>query len=139
MGHKRKSKVYKLVWPEDHDNYGLEVCMKAMNTEELLKIGGMADINLNSGPEAMSALDDMMSLFASKLDSWNLEDDNDQPVPSSFEAVKAQDLDFIMELIDAWMRNIVGVSVPLGQGSNVGETSLEGLIPMEPLSQNQAS
>lgn len=141
MGHRRKSKVYKLVWPEDHENHGLEVCVKSLSTAELMRLGSLADKDLTEdlSPEAMAALEDMMRLFASKLVKWNLEDEDGEPVPATYEGLNSQELDFTMELIDAWMNTVAGIAAPLGANSSAGNPALEASLPMEPLSESQAS
>lgn len=141
MGFRRQSRVYRLVWPEGHDNHGLEVRMRPLSIDELARIGGMADLDLtrDSGPEAQAALDDMLRLFADKLIGWNLDDDQGDEVPATFEGVRAQDLDFVLELVDAWMTAAAGVDSPLSDGSTAGGTSVAESIPMVPLSASQAS
>jgi hypothetical protein len=141
MGFRRQSKVFRLVWPEGHDNHGLEVKVGALSIGELSKIGGMAELDLqaDNGPEAMAALDEMLALFADKLASWNLEDEDGAPVPADLDGVRGQDLDFIMEMVDAWMTAAAGVLPPLSSGSTDGGTPLAASIPMEPLSESLAS
>jgi hypothetical protein len=141
VGFQRQGKVYRLVWPEGHDNHGLEVRMRPLSIAELQQIGSMAELDLSSdaGPEAMAALDDMIGLFASKLIGWNLDDDQGEPVPATFDGAKAQDTDFVLELIDAWMTAAAGVTPPLPNGSTGGGTPLAASIPMEPLSPSLAS
>lgn len=139
MGFKREAKVYKLVWPEDHENHGLEVRMRGLAVGELAALGGMADLGGPATAEALAALDDLLRLFASKLVGWNLDDDQGEPVPATYDGVQTLDNEFVMQLVDAWMTATAGVSPPLSPSSIGGGTSLAGSIPMEPLSASRAS
>ena len=144
MGFKRGGTVYKLVWPEGDDNHGMEARMRGLSVAELMQLGKLGDLDLTGAggqptADAMAALDGILELFASKLVSWNLEDDDDQPVPTTLEGVRAQDLDFVMEMIDAWMTAAAGVAPPLSQNSTGGETFPVESLPMEPLSGSLAS
>jgi hypothetical protein len=141
VGFQRQGRIYRLVWPEGHENHGLEVRVRALSIDDLSRIGGMAELDLSrdNGPEALGALDDMLALFASKLVGWNIDDDQGEPVPATLAGVKAQDLDFVLELVDAWMTAAAGVAPPLSESSTGGGTPLAASIPMEPLSPSLAS
>lgn len=133
MGHKRKKKTYRLVWPEDHESHGLVVRIRSLSMREML--------NLRRPDEDSDLTDDSaVALFASKLVSWNLEDeDTGEPVPPTLDGVLDQDNDFVLEMIGAWTAAAAGVSPPLGGSSTGGEPSLEASMPMVPLPENRAS
>ena len=136
MGYVRDRKIYKLVFA-DPEFDGLEVRARGLTTAELLEMQALEP----TGNEAEDAtkLERQLQLFAGKLVSWNLEEPEGVPVPTTLDGVKTQELDFIMQVIDAWMRAVMGIAAPLGPPSNSGGTSLEASLPMEPLSASRAS
>jgi hypothetical protein len=138
-GFKRPGKVYKLVFTDDLD--GLEVKARSMSTGALLDMAPLLDLKLSATPtaEEMEGIRDLLERFAEVLVSWNLEDDDDQPVPADIDGLLAQDLDFVMTIITAWADAVSGVPAPLPQTSPGGEPSLAASIPMDVSSQSLAS
>lgn len=128
MGYKRKLKTYTLQFDTD-DMAGFECVMRGLNIGEYLRVNGMGDADEETVPG-------LLDLFADKLVSWNLEDDNNQPIPANRESVHAQDLDFILTIAPAWINAVSGVSGPLEQTSNNGPQYPAVSIPMEPLPPN---
>jgi hypothetical protein len=132
-GYKRKSKNYVLAF-EDPEMDGLEVRVKSMSVGKVREF--LAKSRSNE-VDVGATFDD----FADGLLSWNLLDDDDRPVPPTREGIDAQDVDFIMAIVTAWMETITGVADadPLGGRSNSGEPSLVASLPMVPLSASRAS
>lgn len=96
-------------------------------------------------PDA-TGTDRAVSLFAPCLAEWNLEDDDGNPVPTTEEALREQDPDLVVAILDAWINAVEGVGTeggavpaPLATPSNDGEPLVEASIPMEPLSESRAS
>jgi hypothetical protein len=135
MGYVR-DKIYKLVFADEEFD-GLEVRARGLTTAELLEMKSLEP----SGDETEDAekLQRQIELFAGKLVSWNLETPGGQAVPASLDGVKSQDLEFVLQIIDAWMRAVISVPGPLGDRSNGGGTFPEASLPMEPLSASRAS
>ncbi len=142
--YERPPKRYVLKF-EDHP--GLEVVMKGLPVGEFLELAQMAgrlqgrNLLALSGEElagAIEATDGLFAKFAAALVSWNL-DENGQPVPATVDGVRSQDLDFILELLLAWMDAVVAVDTPLPQPANGQGTSLEASMPMETLSASPGS
>jgi hypothetical protein len=132
-GYKRKSKNYVLAF-EDPEMDGLEVKVKS------LSVGKVREFLAKSRANEVD-VDGTFDDFEKALLSWNLLDDDDQPVPTNREGIDGQDVDFIMAIVTAWMETITGVpdADPLGGRSNSGEPSLVASLPMVPLSASQAS
>ena len=80
-----------------------------------------------------------MSRFAGALVSWNLEDEDGEPIPADLAGVLSNDFDLNLELIGAWLDAASGAATPLGRPSTSGSPSLEASLPMDPLSPSQAS
>lgn len=71
--------------------------------------------------------------YLNRLVSWNLEDEDDQPVPADYYGLMSQDADFAMTLVMAWMDGVLGTPGPLGRNSNDGMPPEGVSIPMETL------
>jgi hypothetical protein len=133
MGYKRESKTYNLVF-KDTAMAGLEVLTKSCPTGVFLEMASLVDVELPLKKEDEEKVQRLFDRFADRLVSWNLEDDDDQPIPATIEGLYSQDLDFILQIILAWLDAVGGVTAPLGQPSTSGSRSLEEQLPMDPLS-----
>lgn len=127
MGYRPKRKVYALAF-EGEEYEGLEVKIRGLNTGQIMDI----DAARADGGEA--AIVTMLQLMADQLVEWNVEDDEGQPVPPTFEGIRSLDVDFNWAIIDAWQNATAGVPAPLDSDSTSGEPSLVASIPMETLS-----
>lgn len=137
-GYRRPRKVYKLVF-EDPSMGGLEVRATGVSLGTLTDLVKLAEqAKDRTSAEALAAFGELVDGFGKALRSWNLEDD-DGPVPATVDGLVAQDADFAMEIILAWMEAIAGVSGPLVRRSSGGGPSPEASIPMEVLSPSLAS
>jgi hypothetical protein len=144
VGFKAKHKTYKLIF-EDEEFEGLEVLARSLPLGSFMDtIGAMPTPAEALDPsrltaEQRGAVGDMFAEFARALVSWNLEDDDGEPVPATLDGLQAQDIDFVMRIITAWMDALGGIPAPLAGRSTAGVPSLAGSIPMEPLSASRAS
>jgi hypothetical protein len=134
MGYKREPTIYKLKF-EDPEFEGLEIRTKSVPLGVFLD---MEELISRERPDR-ETVDKLFRHFAGILVGWNLEDENDIPVPATVEGLYSQDLRFVRVVIDAWREAMVDVPAPLAQASDDGELSPEASIPMEPLSPSQAS
>lgn len=134
---KKKAKIFLLKFA-DEDMDGLEVRIRSTTMAGLIDMAKLADLSKEVTQEDLVALDPLFDRFIACLDSWNLEDDG-EPVPMTKAALMDQDIDFVLEVIGAWVEAAAGVSAPLGQKSNAGELSLAESIPMETLPPSLAS
>lgn len=136
MGFKKESTVFKLEF-EDPAYSGLEVKAKSVPTGDFLDLMDAASkMDLTSktfSPNDLKAVRVLIEGFAKALVSWNLEDDNDEPVPATFASVRDQELPFLLPIVTAWMDAVAGVSAELGKASSSGGTFPEAAIPMAPL------
>lgn len=138
MGFKAKKKLYLLRFAEGHDLCGLEVTMASVSMGVLLEMQ-----ELSSRPDEtkadMAAFHRLVEVFAGAMIGWNLEDEQDQPIPANETGILLQDPDFIMAIISEWTKAISGVPDPLDEGSTSGGLSLEASLPMAPLSSSLPS
>lgn len=128
MAFQRKRKVYHLDFGgTEYD--GLEVKVHGLTTGEYLELVSLT----GSTGEKSSETEQLLRLFAKHLVSWNLQEEG-EPVPSSFDGVKANDLAMNMRIIDAWTDAMVNVSAATEKKSLAGDPSLVASIPTETLS-----
>lgn len=127
MGYKRVKKVYNLQFA-DPDMEGLEVRAHSMPLGELMQLADGID---NIEKASIDDVDALLSTFADVLVSWNLEDDDDQPIPASLDGLKGQDQEFVFSIVMSYVNAVSGVSAPLPQTSPGGEPSLAASIPMD--------
>ncbi|HEV8653263.1 MAG TPA: hypothetical protein VG276_28690 [Actinomycetes bacterium] len=139
MGYRPKRKVYRLTF-EDEDMGGLVVRAHSTSLGGLLAALGILTIDTDDlSAEDLAKLGELFRTFAAALVEWNVEDEAGQPVPATFEGLASQDADFVLVIVRAWAEAISGVPAPLGPPSPDGRPSPAPSIPMEALSQNQAS
>jgi hypothetical protein len=124
MGYRPKRRIYNLNFAGT-EYEGLEVAARGMTVGEELELDGQ-DL---TGDLIVRAL-------ANRLISWNVEDDNGEPVPTTFEGVCTQDGAMILAILNAVRQANSGVPDPLPETSPSGETSPAPPIPMAPLSQS---
>jgi hypothetical protein len=135
VGYKRPVKV--LTWDEGHDMHGLEVRLRGLSVEAVVRYARVAAEITNPGTPVERKAEmgaELFAEFAKRLVSWNLEEDDGTPVPATHDGVREQDLDFILDIVLAWMEAVAGVGNPLPNGSNSGGRFPEVSIPMELLS-----
>jgi hypothetical protein len=132
MGYKPKRTIYKLDF-SDTEYAGLEVAVRAGSIDDLLGLQELAGADGMTADEARR----MFTGFAALLVSWNVEDDDDKPVPTSYEGVASQEPDFIKAIITAFYANVAGTPPPLPGASDSG-ASLAG-EPMPGLAQASRS
>lgn len=107
MGHRKIPTIYTLTEIEE----GLIVRMKAIRIGRLRKLMSIVD------DETGEALDEMFALLQEGLVSWNLEDENGVPVPTTMEGIEEQEMPLVLGILEAWLKNMTGPSEELGKGS----------------------
>jgi len=129
MGYRPPRKIYNLDFTGT-DYEGLQVALRGFTVGEELDL----DDKDMTGPLIVETL-------VARLVSWNVEDDQGQPVPATHEGVRSQDSVMIGAIISALREATSGVPAPLPETSPSGETSPAPPIPMPmaPLSENHQS
>jgi hypothetical protein len=131
MGFRPPRKIYTLDFTgTDYD--GAHVRMRGTTLAEQIHV---EDLRASDAPD--SGLE-LFEFLASLLVDWNIEDDNEQPVPATLDGVRAQDFGFTVAIMNALQTAVTGVSAPLEPSSADGEPSAVASIPMEPLSDHPA-
>lgn len=127
MGFQRKRKVYKLDFVgTEYD--GLEVRIRGLTTGEYLEL-----VSLTGSTETTSSeTEKLLRLMSTHLVGWNLQED-DEPVASTFDGVKSNDLAMNMRIIDAWTDAMVNVPASTEKKSRSGDLAMVASIPTEVL------
>lgn len=135
MGYKVKPKTYLVQFDEGHEFHGVEARLSGMSYGEWEQVTGL------DGSEGETNGADSVRRFVDHLISWNLEDEDDKPLPTTMEAVKQLDHSLVAALNNAWIQTLIGVhnADPLPESSPSGEPSQVASIPMEALSESLAS
>jgi len=135
MGYKAKLKTYLVRFDEGHEFHGVEARLRGMTYGEWEVAAGLDGGDGDSNGAAS------VKRFVDHLISWNLEDEDDKPLPITMDAVKQIDHDLVAALNNAWIQTLIGVADtdPLPDSSTSGEPSLVESVPMEALSPSLAS
>lgn len=152
MGYKR-NKLLKLSFEEAHELHGLEVQIRPAKMKLITEIASLdkstEDISQllcevcqrgefnDSGNPSAECLGGILESFVGYLHSWNLEDENDQPVPSNMVGVLDQDIELILYLLESWAEATGSVPEALKAKSTAGEQSPVASEAMDLLSQSQ--
>jgi hypothetical protein len=125
-GYKPKRTLYRLTF-EDPDLEGLEVVCKGVSVEGLLEITALGETIEALGDEMPdpASLRKMFAPFARVLQSWNVVDDDDQPVAANLAGLLAQEMDFVNEVITGYARAMTQAPPPLPGSSASGGSSPE--------------
>lgn len=146
-----RQKTYKLTWAEGEELEGLEVRAKAIPFRTYLVVGSLLDGDAPDTHEdddgtvyafkdnPASQFEFLVKTFAKALVSWNLTTEDGASVPADEAGVWAQDREFVILTIRAWVDGLASVSRPLAKPSPAGVPSAGVSIPMEPLSESLAS
>ena len=124
MGYRRIPTVYTL--DAIHDEDGLIVRMTSIRLGKLRRLMKLtADDGADDG-----GVGEILDLFSQSLISWNLEDEQGAPVPTSLEGIEDQEVELIMRIVEAWMGRMTGT-----EGKNdLGKDSIDGgKFPGQPL------
>lgn len=139
MGYKPSRTLYKLDFSET-EFAGLEVTTRSVQLDVLLEMADMADQVEDLAAKKQPGLKDLkvvvtlLTEFSKILVGWNVENDDDTPVPATYEGLKSQELTFIMAVISAWTTAMAKAPPPLPGASPSGATSQEKSLAAESVS-----
>jgi hypothetical protein len=126
-GYRRQPKTYVLKF-EDYE--GLEVVCRSVSVKELLIVLELADA-MTTAPDKKQ-MEELFGWFVKRLIGWNLEDEDGKPVPATLQGLLAQDFEFALAMVNAWVGAISpGKSATSSNGTApTGPDPLEASIPM---------
>lgn len=116
MGFKKVPTIYTLTF-EGTDWEGLEVRMKSTSFGTIRRLFRLLNDEAAGDLDSVEAI---VKLLAGHLVSWNMEDENDQPVEADEAGLDDQDFAFIMELSNRYLDQVTGVVGDLGKDSTDG-------------------
>lgn len=133
---KLQRKSYKLTFGEGTTLDGSTIVMGGMTLAE----AEVFNRNTDDPAQMQGLLDQKMTLMASRIQSWDLEDD-DGLLPTTVEGLKRLELPEMLDLQRAWAAAVSAVAAPLPSASSDGATPppLEVSIPTETLSPSPES
>lgn len=134
MGYKRNRTVELKFGDDTGDMAGFEITLRRLSIGQVLDISELADIpDDTSLTEQKQIVGKLADRVAEQIVSWNLLDDDEQPIAPSAAALRNEDLAFLQGIVDAWLEAVGGVSGPLDRPSSNGAPSPAVSIPMEVL------
>lgn len=128
MAYKRKRKIYRLDF-EGTEYEGLELKVRGLTTGEYLDMVALSA----PGTDGDGETDGLLRMLSTHLVSWNLVDEEGEPVPTTFEGIRTNDLTMNMAIISAWTEAMVNLPAGTEKKSLPGENSLVESIPTETL------
>lgn len=139
-GYKRERKIFVL----EFEQYpGLVIRARTVSTGSMITMRGLMSAVDAADPESFIPV---YEEFAKHILSWNIDelDDNEEPtgetVPITIEGFLSMDFEFNLDILNAWMTAVSGVTDDLKADSPDGEKlDLAASIPMEVLSRSQVS
>lgn len=130
MGYRKVPTIYELAF-EEGDMDGLVVKMKSM---KLGRIRRMVALTSDESVEVNDQqLEEMIDLFVDGLVTWNLEDEDGNPIPATREGVEDQEAPFILAILSKWLGVMTGVPAELGKDSTSGQPFPGGSPTMDVL------
>jgi hypothetical protein len=128
MGFERPN--YRLIFNGNYE--GLEVSTKGGNIGEMVRFGALLSMgNDLMDPKNETERKELIDMLGKKLISWNLEDEQGEPVPATADQLAEEDVFLLIAIVRGWMNRGIGVSGPLVQHSSDGVPSEVESIPME--------
>ena len=113
------------------DMPGLEVVMGGMPVGKLMDMLGLAD-DFEAGKASAEDATRLFTMFAERLVSWNLDDENGRPVPADLAGVRSLDTDLFMAMFEGWFSGMTQVPKASSTPSSNG-ADLVASLPMETL------
>ncbi len=133
MSYKRKITTVTVKFDGDYE--GLEVVMKSLKIKTFRQLIPLMtkfeNLDETDTTAVMDLADQLTAVINEYAVSWNMIDDDDNPVP--LEELGEEDLPLIMGLFAGWTQGMAGVDTDLGKDLTSGETSPMPSIEMETL------
>lgn len=123
MGYKRTPTIFTLTNVDG--NEGLIIRMKSLKIGKLRRLIAIIE---SDNEDLTKFLDEVFELLTDGLVSWNLEEEDGEPVPADREGVESLEMQLILGLLGDWIDKMTGAGADLGKDSKSGE-----LFPGEPV------
>lgn len=126
MGFQRSALL--LEWPEGSEFAGLEVRMRRMSIDQLLRVQRLSDLGKGADGSVMSSFAELLDAVGDGLLGWNYEDEVGAAVPATRAALGGVDIDMVLALVRAWTQAAAAVPLASAPSSPNGAPAL----PPEP-------
>ena len=134
MGFQRSALL--LEWPEGSEFAGLEVRMRRMSIDQLLRVQRLSDLGKGADGAVMSSFAELLDAVGDGLLGWNYETEVKAedgtiltvPVPATRAALGGVDIDMVLALVRAWTQAAAAVPLASAPSSPNGAPAL----PPEP-------
>jgi hypothetical protein len=137
-GFRLQAKRYQLTF-EDGDLDGLECTMSGVSLEKFLEVAAAADALSTPEGRTPENIEAQFRMLGELLLSWNLTDDDDQPVEPSYEALKQFDFSYVQLILQAYLAAFSTVPKASDEPSSSGGTSPERSLGLARQSKSHAS
>lgn len=139
-----RRKTYRLTWDDEGSPWhGLEVSLGGMSVDDLAALATLSDMQdvdpSEITPEHVARLDALWDVLARGIKGWNLEDDEGNPIGTTREDIRGEELAMLLAIVDVWQTAAAGMAAPLGPNSSGGPPLAVASIPMEPSAESRAS
>ena len=135
---KREGKRYQLTF-EDGDLDGFECIMRGISLEQFIDVTALETELQTPEGRTPENIEKQFSFIGSLLVSWNLDDEDGNPVPATYEGLRAQDFEFVMQVMKAYMNALAVVPKDSDSDSSAGGTSPERSLGLAGQSKSRAS
>lgn len=120
-GFQMPARTVLLSFEDDSPYCGAEVrCTLRMTLEQTLALQRMTSVQADGDIESAAR-----TFAETVLVSWNLLDDDGQPIPATPEAFLAQPADFVIAVINYWQAGVTQPDAPLASPATNGEPSAD--------------
>jgi len=129
VGYRKAPTIYTLTdFPDDE---GLVVRMKAVRLGKVRRLLALTSGGSDSDDGLM--VDEVVRLLTEGMVSWNLEDEQGNPIEPNEEGIDGLELELALTIVNAWLDQMVGVQPDLGKDSSSGERFPGQPVTMEAL------
>lgn len=128
MGYKKVPTIYTL--DKIKGSEGLVIRIKGLRVGKLRRLVRILESDERSLTEV---LDEALDLISANAVSWNVTDEDDQPVELNREGLEELELSELMEILGAWTDKLTSVGDDLGKDSISGESFPGRPLTMEAL------
>ena len=137
-GFKLQPKHYQVTF-EDGDLDGLVCEFKGLPLGEWLEFVALIETTSTKEGRTVENVEKQFTTLADLLVSWNLQDDDDQPVAPSYEALKTFDLSYVRQIMRGYTQASTAVPKASSETSDSGGTSPERSLGLARQSKSRAS
>lgn len=120
---KLKTPRFHLTWPPGSElsDDMVEIWIGSLTVDEFhegLRLGAMASKSDKISDAAVKSDEDINRLFADRIQSWNLEGEDDQPLPPTLQTIKGLPNRTVSIMVREWFKAMTAVPPDSSENSN---------------------